>query len=105
MLERQVKKVFGSLDDVPQEALPLLDLVSSAYDHADEDRHMTEHSLELNSREFELLNEKMQAESDRMKANLDEINKMNNLMVNRELKMIELKHEVEMLREMTNHQS
>lgn len=51
-LVRQVLKLFGSLDAVPKEMLPLLQSVSDTYKHFDEDRALMERSLELSSREL-----------------------------------------------------
>ena len=98
VLERQLKKVFGSLQAVPKDIEKLLPLVSDAYDHAEEDRAMIERSMEISSKELNELNEKLRSDSASLKKNLDELERMNKLMVDRELKMIELKKEVESLK-------
>jgi two-component system cell cycle sensor histidine kinase/response regulator CckA len=52
LLVRQVRRHFGSIDAVPPDLLPFLELVQQAYRHADEDRLLMEHSLETVSREL-----------------------------------------------------
>lgn len=52
LLVRQVRRHFGSIDAVPPDLLPFLELVQQAYRHADDDRRLMEHSLETVSREL-----------------------------------------------------
>ena len=52
LLVRQVRRHFGSIDAVPPDLLPFLELVQQAYRHADDDRLLMEHSLETVSREL-----------------------------------------------------
>lgn len=51
-LERQLRKHFGSPDAVPAACLALLDVVSKAYQDADDERLLLERSLELSSTEM-----------------------------------------------------
>ena len=94
VLERQLKKVFGSVEKIPPGLEKFLELIGSTYDHADEDRLLIERSMEISSKEMGELNKKLTAESERIKTNIDELERMNKLMVDRELKMIELKKEI-----------
>ena len=93
VLERQIKKIFGGIENLPQELYPFLKTVSDHYDHVEEDRLLIERSLELSSKELNELNKKLKEESIIMKTNLVELDRINKFMVNRELKMIELKNE------------
>jgi signal transduction histidine kinase len=52
LLIRQLRRHFGSIADVPDALAPFLAAVEAAYDDADHDRAMTEHSLETVSREL-----------------------------------------------------
>ena len=97
-LERQIKKIFGNIESVPPNLYPFLKVVSDTYDSAEEDRKLIERSLEISSKELGGLNEKLRAESDAQKKNIDELARMNKLMVDRELKMIELKKENQALK-------
>jgi hypothetical protein len=98
VLERQLKKIFGGLDKVPAGLEEFLKLVSSSYDHAEEDRLMIERSLEISSRELGTLNQQTRDESEKLKVSNNELERMNKLMVDRELKMIELKKEIAALK-------
>ena len=98
VLERQIKKVFGGVESIPQELHPFIKLVSDTYDHAEEDRLLIERSLEISSKELGELNKKLKEEAETMKKNFSELERMNRLMVDRELKMIELKKENEELK-------
>ncbi|MES2006650.1 MAG: hypothetical protein V4436_00915 [Patescibacteria group bacterium] len=94
VLERQLKKIFGSIEQVPQGLDAFLTLVSDTYDHAEEDRLMIERSLDISSKELGELNKKTREESDKIKESLGETERMNTLMIDRELKMIELKKRI-----------
>jgi PAS domain S-box-containing protein len=52
LLERQLKRHFGSLDAVPPGLRPLLESVSRSYAESDSDRQLVERSLELTSQEL-----------------------------------------------------
>ncbi len=99
ILERQIKKVFGSLEKLPLGIADLLKLVSDTYDHAEDDRLMIERSLEVSSKELGELNRKTKEESEKLKTSFEEAERLNKLMIDRELKMIELKKENEALKE------
>ena len=101
VLERQLKKVFGALEVVPKGIEPFLQLVSDTYDHAEEDRSMIERSLEISSRELGELNKKAREESNKLKISLEETERTNRLMIDRELKMMELKKEIGALKAKT----
>src|SRR5262249_41798789 len=59
LLQRQLKRQFGSLDQVPDVILPLLEVVNAAYRQADADRAMSERSLDLSSQELLAANAEM----------------------------------------------
>lgn len=98
VLERQIKKIFGNIESVPQALYAFLKVVSDTYDNAEEDRRLIEHSLELSSKELGELNQNLRKESETLKTNMQETERMNKLMVDRELKMIELKEELKLLK-------
>ena len=52
LLERQLRRHFGSLEAVPADLIPLLDSISASYTEADADRRLVERSLELTSQEL-----------------------------------------------------
>ncbi len=98
ILERQIKKIFGSTDSIPKSLEAFLKLVDDAYKNADEDRLLIERSLEISSKELLEANSKMREEAGVLKGNIGELEKMNQLMIDRELKMIELKKEIAILK-------
>lgn len=98
LLERQIKKAFGTLEAAPKILEKFLVLVEGAYSNFNDDKAMLERSLEISSKEHIELNTKIKEESEKLKTNFIELERMNKLMVDRELKMIELKKEIEELK-------
>src|SRR3989344_6799187 len=66
ILERQIKKYAAgqSAHDAPPDWQTLLHAVSDTYEHADEDRALLLRSLELSSKEFAVINERLRSEHD-----------------------------------------
>ncbi|WP_224369502.1 ATP-binding protein [Hyalangium versicolor] len=62
LLERQLRRFFGSLEQVPSGLEPFLSAVDEAYRAADEDRLSIERSLELMSRELTERNDQLRGE-------------------------------------------
>ena len=60
LLARQVRRCFGSIEDLPAELGPFLPLVDAAYGEADEDRRFIEHSMDTVSRELSDHNRQLQ---------------------------------------------
>ncbi|MEO6456566.1 MAG: ATP-binding protein [Ginsengibacter sp.] len=56
LLKRQLQKNLGALDEIPENLLPLLKVISDSYDHYEKDRKMIEHSIDLSSNEMIQLN-------------------------------------------------
>lgn len=71
-LYRQLIKIFGSEDKIPNDLYPLFQAISDTYFHADEDRNLTERSLEISSRELENLNRELQSEGERIEKEVKE---------------------------------
>lgn len=59
LLQRQVQKYFGDLNDIPENLMGLLKAVSETYDHYEKDRQMLERSIELSSNEMIGLNNQL----------------------------------------------
>jgi hypothetical protein len=102
VLERQIKKAFGGLAHLPEGLEAFLKMISDTYEHTDEDRALVERALEISSRELAEFNKKIVEESEKIKLSNSELERMNRLMVDRELKMIELKKEIAHLRSKHN---
>ena len=52
LLARQLRRHYGGPESVPAELGPLLDAISAAYEAADTDRRMLEHSMDVTSEEL-----------------------------------------------------
>jgi PAS domain S-box-containing protein len=61
LLERQVRRHFGNLEQVPAAVRPLLEAIDATYKAADEDRRLVEHSLDLASQELLQRNAELRA--------------------------------------------
>lgn len=68
VLERQLRRHFGSLDKVPVNLKTFMAAVEQAYEAADADRALLERSLELTSDELLARNEQLQAHVGRLEA-------------------------------------
>ncbi|OHB67377.1 MAG: hypothetical protein A2Y76_12415 [Planctomycetes bacterium RBG_13_60_9] len=62
LLQRQMERLFGSVDSAPPELAPLLAVVSDAYDGFDADRRLIERSLDISSEELTGINQKLREE-------------------------------------------
>ena len=56
-LLRQIRKVFGGSDNIPDDWLALLERVSETYQHYEEDRELLEHTMDINSQELTQANQ------------------------------------------------
>ncbi len=61
LLERQLRRHFGRVSDVPSELQPLIEAINKSYVAADDDRRLVEHSLELVSQELLQRNAELRA--------------------------------------------
>jgi len=77
LLQRQLRRAFGSLDAVPPGLEGLLSAVSQAYEDADADRTMIERSLELMSTELNARNEQLRCDLVERQRARDELQQRN----------------------------
>lgn len=68
LLKRQIRKYFGENFVIPQNWELFLKAVEEAYDHYENDRKLTQRSLEISSRELREANEKVQAKAEEHRA-------------------------------------
>lgn len=68
LLERQLKRHFGSLEQVPDELRPLLAKIDDSYAKADADLQLVSHSLDEMSRELNERNDALRRERDEQAA-------------------------------------
>ena len=67
LLQRQLQKHFGGADQVPENFIKLLNVISESYDHYEKDRKMIERSIELSSKEMIELNSQLKNEKEELK--------------------------------------
>lgn len=98
ILERQVKRACGSIDNIPERLRKLLDIVSKTYEDYEREYALMERSLNISSKELMEANKNIQNEFKSTQERASELERLNQLMVDRELKMIELKEEIKKLK-------
>lgn len=116
LLARQLKKTLGDKFKSSPKIEAFLEVVSSTYDNYDRDRKFLEHSFDLSSQEFSELNNKVLKLLEELKAEkesvdkkvvertkelqekMNELKRFQNLSIDRELKMIELKKEIKKIK-------
>ena len=87
------------MDSVPKGFEAFLRLVDETYNHNEEDRAMIERSMDISSKELSELNKKLQTESSALRAKLNELENINKLAMDKELKLVDLKKRVAGLEE------
>lgn len=73
LLERQIKKFFGTENKIPSELSSFIQIVSDTYDGYDQDRSLAERSIELSSWELLTANHNLREEAERQKTILESI--------------------------------
>jgi PAS domain S-box-containing protein len=74
LLQRQLTKFYGSLNEIPEKQLAFLKIISESYDHNERDRRMLERSIEISSTELVELNDKLRKEAIELKKTHNELN-------------------------------
>jgi len=98
VFERQIKRHLPSLAKPSADLKHFFEVISRTYDSFEEDRKMTERSMEISSRELSEANKVLSQEVAKSKKRAFDLEKLNSLMINRELKMMELKKEIKLLK-------
>ncbi|MEY4488122.1 MAG: hypothetical protein RIQ79_630 [Verrucomicrobiota bacterium] len=73
LLLRQLRRTFGSVDAIPPGLEALFTKVSDTYQQFDQDRRLTEHVLDVSSRELTTVNATLQAQNYRNEALLSRL--------------------------------
>lgn len=72
LLQRQLRKEFGSVDAVPSELRPFLERIDQAYDQADHDRRLIERAMDLTSEELMAANAQLRNEHEALERRVKE---------------------------------
>jgi two-component system, LuxR family, sensor kinase FixL len=73
LLKRQVKRFFGSIENVPKEMLPFINAVEHSYNHYEEDRVLLERAMDISSEELVEANQQLREEAKAQKAILSKL--------------------------------
>jgi two-component system, NtrC family, sensor kinase len=92
-LQRQLKKYFSE-NKIPKHLIPFIEAVNDAYINSDEDLKLLERSLDISSKEMTEINTHLREEKSDLELQTERLQTANNFMVNRELKMVELKKKI-----------
>lgn len=99
VLKRQIKKYLGDDFEVSPKLELLLKAVSDTYNNSDEDRDIVNYAMDVSSKEFLEINNKLKSQQAVLAGRTEESEKINALLIDRELRMIELKGENQKLKE------
>ena len=105
LLARQLKRYLeGRLESTPKVLHEFIQAVNTAYEQADTDRHLLEHSLEVTSQEMQERYAKVLMEIEQrrvteelLRAKNQELAAINDMMLGREERVLELKSEINQL--------
>jgi PAS domain S-box-containing protein len=67
LLQRQINKYLGTLEDIPESFLSFLEVINETYVHQEKDRKMLERLIEISSEEMKELNHQLREESTQIK--------------------------------------
>lgn len=67
LLQKQIAKKFGKVDELPDSVYDLLRAVSQSYDHYEKERLLTERSMDLSSNELIEANNKLNEQAEKLK--------------------------------------
>ncbi|MEO0405233.1 MAG: hypothetical protein AAF193_10210, partial [Bacteroidota bacterium] len=67
LIKRQLKKTFGSLEDVPEDVMKFAQVVNQSYVHYEGDRKLLERTMEISSQELTDSNKRLVDESKKLR--------------------------------------
>lgn len=67
LLLRQIKRNYGSIENIPTEMLPLIETISKTYDQYKRDGQLLERAMELSSQELTETNAQLSSQADELK--------------------------------------
>lgn len=92
-LKRQIRKKMGENFEPSPELKNLFTAVSDTYTHFDEDMALIDRSMDISSKELMGINKDLKEQQSLAATHTAELERMNNIMIDRELRIIELKEE------------
>jgi len=73
LLLRQIKRKYGSIEDLPEEMLALLKTVSKTYDQYERDGQLLGRAMELSSQELTETNAQLSSQADELKRSISDL--------------------------------
>lgn len=98
-LERQIIRLYGALENFPAEHEKFLQVISKTYTDNDREHALIERSLEISSKELTEANKRLRQEITTTIERAEKLEKLNDLMIDREIKMVELKKDIKKLKQ------
>jgi len=102
-LQRHLKRIYGEVELAPSECKQLVEVISKILTDYDKERSLIERSLEISSSELTESNQQLREEIIDANRRAKEMEYLNKMMVDRELKMVELKKEIVRLQEIIDN--
>ena len=96
-LERQIIRLYDALENFPAEHKDLLQVISKTYADNNREHALIERSLEISSKELTEANERLRQEIVAAIDRAEKLEKLNDIMIDREIKMVELKKDIKKL--------
>lgn len=103
ILQRQIDRHLESIKDellAKKQFVDFLSAIEKTYGDYEKEYALIERSLNISSKELTEVNERIREEASQTRTRADELERFNKLMIDRELKMVELKEENRRLKEL-----
>lgn len=75
LLKRHLRRFFGSVDAVPENLMPFIEIINEGYKQSDADRKLSDHILETSSKELSESNRRLMEQNQRNQEILDHLRK------------------------------
>ena len=98
-LERQIIRLYDAFENFPAEHKKLLQVISKTYTDNEREHALLDRSLEISSKELTETNRQLRHEISTTTERAEKLGKLNDLMVDREIKMVELKKDIKALKQ------
>lgn len=98
-LERQIIRLYGTIENFSDEHKNLLQVISKTYTDNDREHALIDRSLEISSKELTEANKRLRQEIATTIERAEKLEKVNELMIDREIRMVELKKDIKGLKQ------
>ena len=102
ILQRQIERYLGQPDDLPDTYQKFIEAVDRTYVGFEKEYTLLNRALDISSRELKELNTTIRLKAEDAQAHAEEVERFNQFMVDREVKMTELKRKIRTLEQTKN---